>query len=60
MNTRMIVLFAVLAALFLLAFAVSRAVILHAAPQEQLGAPSRVSQADVKEGSDPHVGCKRA
>jgi hypothetical protein len=45
-------LFAVVTAFFFLAFAVSRAVFLHGAPQDQTSAPSRVSQASVKEGSD--------
>jgi len=52
MNTRMVVLYAVLAAMVVLAIAVSRAVVLHNAPPEQTTVPARVSHAGVKEGLD--------
>ena len=49
MNTRMVVLLAVLAACFLLALAISRAVVIQGVKPPEASSPSRISQAEVED-----------
>ena len=52
MNTRMVVLLAVLAACFLVALAISRAVVVQGVKPPDASSPSRISQAEVEDGFD--------